>query len=308
MSGRSRHPGPTKTSPFRLLPSQSTPGPMGKNDYADPVYWLGAAFRFVVFGDTPGPVGINDHAAPASNRKNPILNDVVWGLDLGPIKVDIAGPLQVSQGQVTFDAEGNDDRSSPYFSRVVQWPGNDASGVTLGRGYDMGNRTEAEVTADLTAAGVPADKAKEFAKGAGPANKGVKAGQFVKDNKTKLGELSLQAQKSLFERTYPKYVEAARTNYERWTTGSDGKSLAGKVEWEKLDPAIRDILVDFVYQGFTKGPNPMVKGMKNDFDELINYIQNSSELSQYEAGRKRVVYLKSKRPKPPSTAAKPDLL
>jgi len=45
---------------------------------------------------------------------------------------------KVKKGQVTFDAEGTDIESSKYFSRVIHWPGNALSRVTIGRGYDMG--------------------------------------------------------------------------------------------------------------------------------------------------------------------------
>src|SRR5690606_34158303 len=56
--------------------------------------------------------------------------------------------LTMSQGQVTFDAEGNDIPGNAYFSRVLHWPGG-ASGVTIGRGYDMKERTQAAVLQDL---------------------------------------------------------------------------------------------------------------------------------------------------------------
>ncbi|VVO35587.1 hypothetical protein [Pseudomonas fluorescens] len=64
--------------------------------------------------------------------------------------------LKVPYGQLTFDVEGNDieDESHPlyrYFSRVVHWPGG-ASGITIGRGYDLGQRPAPE--SDLRAAGV----------------------------------------------------------------------------------------------------------------------------------------------------------
>ncbi|MFP2488055.1 lysozyme family protein [Enterobacter ludwigii] len=50
--------------------------------------------------------------------------------------------LKVDKGQVTFDAEGNDITGNRYFSRRIHWPGNDLSGVTLGRGYDMGGEVK----------------------------------------------------------------------------------------------------------------------------------------------------------------------
>jgi hypothetical protein len=205
-----------------------------------------------------------------------------------------AGPLgvfEVSQGQITFDAEGNDNQGSPYFSRQISWPGGD-SGVTIGRGYDMGDRTETEVKNDLVAAGLDAVKAAAFAKGA--REKGVNAAKFVKESRVSLGMISPQVQKRLFENIYPDYVDRAQQNYNKWTI--DG---SGRVAWEYLDPAIRDVLVDFVYQGYTKGPNPMVKGMRNDYDELIQYILNTPELKQDEAGRNRVGYLQKSKPAKP---------
>ncbi|WP_139215995.1 pesticin C-terminus-like muramidase [Pseudomonas sp. ok602] len=64
--------------------------------------------------------------------------------------------LSVPYGQLTFDVEGNDieDKSHAlyrYFSRVVHWPGG-ASGVTIGQGYDLGQRPEPEI--DLVTAGI----------------------------------------------------------------------------------------------------------------------------------------------------------
>ncbi len=60
------------------------------------------------------------------------------------IDEDDLGWLIVPYGQLTFDAEGNDidDELHPlskYFSRVAHWPGG-VSGVTIGRGYDLGQR------------------------------------------------------------------------------------------------------------------------------------------------------------------------
>jgi hypothetical protein len=44
----------------------------------------------------------------------------------------------------TWAAEGNDNPKSPYYSRVPHWPG-EKSGLTIGRGYDIGQRSAAEV-------------------------------------------------------------------------------------------------------------------------------------------------------------------
>ncbi|MEE4465459.1 calcium sensor EFh, partial [Azotobacter chroococcum] len=66
----------------------------------------------------------------------------------------------------------------------------------------------------------------------------------------------------------------------------------GRIRWPDLKLVIREILVDFVYQGFTKGPNPMRAGMNNNIDELIRYIENTPAIKQYEDGRHRALYLK----------------
>lgn len=49
--------------------------------------------------------------------------------------------LTIPKGQLTFDAEGNDNNDSPYFSRHIHWPGG-VSGVTIGRGYDLGQQND----------------------------------------------------------------------------------------------------------------------------------------------------------------------
>ena len=135
-------------------------------------------------------------------------------------------------------------------------------------------------------AGVSKVNADKLAEGA--RLKGASAKEFVKLNKTALSKLTRQQQLNLFNNIYPYYIERTKANYDKWTSNKPNR-----VEWEKLDSVVRDILVDFVYQGFTKGPRPMLKGMNNDTEELIDYINNSPVMSSYEAGRNRVQYLRS---------------
>ena len=256
-------------------PAPRTCGPMGWNDAADPFSLL--------IGDTPGSCGIGDWGAADEIRKRSLkqVESPAKTIRQNPTNSDFI----VANGQITFDAEGNDDPDSLYFSRKIHWPGNPESGVTLGRGYDMGNRTIQEVTTDLVAAGMEPEKAAEFAKGA--KKKGPDAKKFRDENREKLGEITAKVQKKLFENCYSKYVERARDNYDKWTFDEDAQ-----IDWDELHPAIKDILVDFVYQGFTKGPKPMQAGMTNEVQTLIHYVDNSPTLKQYEAGRHRVRYLK----------------
>ncbi|WP_226992665.1 calcium sensor EFh [Pseudomonas syringae group genomosp. 3] len=217
-----------------------------------------------------------------------ISADAVWHFH--PIGM-IGGFLTktvANSGQITYDAEGNDIPGSPYFSRCIHWPGNDLSGVTLGRGYDMGFRSETEIYNHMIAAGVEPGQATKISKARNL--KGAAANNFVVQNKTDIGNITLEQQKALFALIYPDYVSKAIANYNRWTS-----TLPAHLEWAALRPIIQDILVDFVYQGFTKGENPMRAGMKDDVDELIRYIENTPAISQYEPGRKRAAYLKKNR-------------
>ncbi|MFC0225025.1 pesticin C-terminus-like muramidase [Serratia aquatilis] len=190
------------------------------------------------------------------------------------------------KGKLTYDAEGNNVPSSIYYSRVIHWPGNDLSGVTLGRGYDMGGRSRVEVYNDMIASGIESTQASKISNGAGL--KGERARNFVSENKIDIGEITLSQQELLFDIVYPKYIERAINNYKSWT-----RDVVSAKEWDELDIPIQEVLVDFVYQGFTQGPRPMLAGSNNDKQELINYIRNTPAIYQYEEGRHRVRYLEN---------------
>jgi len=203
--------------------------------------------------------------------------------------------LIVTKGQLTFDAEGNDVENSTFFSRKIHWPGNSESGVTIGRGYDIGSRSKEEVFRDLSGSGVPDNIASLISDGAGI--KGEAASNFVSENKSST-LITRKSQHRLFEKIYPDYALRAKSNYERWTTVQNindanipSVSISDKVNWESLDDKVKDVIVDLVYQGFTKGPKPMIYGMLNDRQKYADYIKNNPTLSQYEPGRKRAKYL-----------------
>ncbi|BES86706.1 hypothetical protein PEC302110_38030 [Pectobacterium araliae] len=66
------------------------------------------------------------------------------------------------------------------------------------------------------------------------------------------------------------------------------------MNWAELHPAIRDILVDLAYQGIA-GETTIPVAAKNDIDLLINKIENTPKLLEYEAGRNRAGYLRMKK-------------
>ncbi len=194
----------------------------------------------------------------------------------------LANDLTVRRGQITFDAEGNDIPNSPFYSRRLHWPGG-ASGVTLGRGYDIRHRTQSAVRQDLIAAGVDIVSAENFSRGAGLF--GDAARDFVSRNRDTYGTISLRAQRILFEDVvYPRYERAARQQYNSSVTSDEPT-------WEQLDGRVRDIAVDLTYQqgSVWNRQAPYIRG--NDKEALAMYIQDTPELVQYEKGRNRVRYL-----------------
>lgn len=192
--------------------------------------------------------------------------------------------LTVDQGQVTFDSEGNDNPKSAFFSRQLHWPGG-ASGVTLGRGYDMHERSSAAVTSDLTESGVDAATAKKIAEGAGLSS--AEAKDFVSENRKQIEPISRESQKKLFERIYPAYVKAAQSSYENHISG-----LADATAWADLKPSIRDVAVDFAYQQGSVWRSQAMQIMTNDGKALAEYISATPKLLQYEPGRNRAPYLR----------------
>ena len=120
--------------------------------------------------------------------------------------------------------------------------------------------------------------------------RGCNAANFVKKEKESIGEITEYQQLRLFEKTFPEYIIRARNNYNYWTKGKP------KIKkWDVLSLPIKNVLTDFVYQGYTKGPRPMMAGAHNDKDELIEYIKNSSILSKDENSRNRVAFLRGEK-------------
>ncbi|PWK96686.1 putative peptidoglycan binding protein [Pantoea allii] len=194
-----------------------------------------------------------------------------------------SGRLTVNAGQVTFDAEGNDWPNSPSFSRHIHWP-KGASGVTIGRGYDMGGRSSETVKIDLIQAGVPIDQAILLARGAqlSPSE----SDKFVKKHRDECGVITREAQAKLFEMIYPKYLTRGESIYLAKTSG-----FPERTAWNNLKSPIKDIAVDFVYQGL--GFERTMKAcMYNDIDKLIYFIENNAQVKSYEGGRQRANYLR----------------
>lgn len=147
----------------------------------------------------------------------------------------------VPEGQLTFDAEGMEKRGK-FFSRSPHVPGR-WSGVTIGRGYDMGSRSEDEITEDLGNAGVPLAEARRLATCRGL--KGAGAKQFLEEHDLYGIEITPAAQKALFMQTYQELAGDVL----RICSKHDVVAKYGATDWDGLDPLIRDIAVDLRYRG-----------------------------------------------------------
>ena len=153
---------------------------------------------------------------PAGYRQNPpagtpppdLCAAVVVLLRVGLLaidgfKVDAVTRTGFEPSQLGYLFIRNEEGLAPH----IYWPGNDNSGVTVGPGYDMGNRTPNQIIRDLTEIGVSTSAANAAADGA--RLQGTAAGAFVKANRGILNLTPLQ-QQSLFNLVVPTYVDLVR--------------------------------------------------------------------------------------------------
>jgi murein DD-endopeptidase MepM/ murein hydrolase activator NlpD len=135
--------------------------------------------------------------------------------------------------QLTFETEGG------KLTAVLRphCPGN-TSGVTIGPGYDMKERTSADVIADLEAAAVPKDVAEKLAGGVGKS--GDTAKTWITENYPgKDAVITTEASSNLFTHVYPTYAELVRKKVsEEWLAA-----------WDQLPLKMKEVLVDLAFRG-----------------------------------------------------------
>ena len=148
--------------------------------------------------------------------------------------------LQPKLGKVTFESEGAE--GGPFHSRKLHVPSM-VSGLTIGRGYDMKRKTAAKIVQDLTKAGLSKTDATTLSKAAGLS--GPTAKNFIKTNKLESFEITQQQQVKLFDLTYNE--EEAETK--RLCTKPDVNAKFGTCNWQTIDSAIKQVLVDLKYRG-----------------------------------------------------------
>ena len=153
--------------------------------------------------------------------------------------------LTPSCGSLTFDCEGQE--GGPFHSRVLHVP-TASSGLTLGRGYDMKERTRSAVRDHLREVGLDPAMAALLSQAAGRSGPGAE--EFIAENDLEDFEISVLQQIALFDIVYGEIEADAR----RLATKSDVTRVYGATDWAALDPAIRDMLIDLRFRGdYTPG-------------------------------------------------------
>lgn len=186
---------------------------------------------------------------------------------------DLGESYSVDRGQLTFDAEGME--GGRYHSRTPHVPGG-ASGVTIGRGYDIGQHSGAASIRDLVAAGMSTEQAEAYAAAAGKS--GAAATRWLQANRDQLQEISPELQHSLFETTYAEMSG----DVQRISNKADTVAAYGDLDLETVDPAIADLLVDLRYRGdYTSRSRRTVQPMATggDLEGLAGNLNDRSRWS-----------------------------
>jgi hypothetical protein len=151
--------------------------------------------------------------------------------------------LMVPRGQFTFDVEGNDIEGHRYFSRVPHWPGG-ASGITLGRGYDLGQRGST-LANDLAEVGITGEFY-EWLIGAGGL-RGDAARKYLENASQEIRQTKI-TRRQQYDLFLPIY-DYMKNEVIRISAISENVEYYGGLVWDRLDPRIQDMVIDLIYRG-----------------------------------------------------------
>jgi hypothetical protein len=135
----------------------------------------------------------------------------------------------------------------------------------------MGAKGAGQITSDLATAGVDLASAKALSSAA--TLRGENAKKFIKDNRLESFEITELAQKKLFDITYVAEEQVARGVCER------ASSKYGKCDWDKLHPAIQELIVDLKYRGdYTPTSREVIQPLivANDLEGLAKAMADRS--------------------------------
>jgi hypothetical protein len=221
------------------------------------------------------PVGVGGNFSSAIDD-----NDLSW--------------LKVPYGQLTFDVEGNDieEPNNPlyrYFSRVVHWPGG-ASGITIGRGYDLGQRPSPSM--DLSAAGIEEPLRSWLIGASGLTGQAARDHLNAASSDIRKHTISRKQQHDLFIPTYS-YM---RTRIIEISNSQANIQDYGRLTWGNLNIKLQDIAVDLIYRGdYTSASRRFFQApfVENNIETIKDLISDAHKWSSVPPDRfnKRKTYI-----------------
>lgn len=157
--------------------------------------------------------------------------------------------LTVPKGQLTFDAEGNDNNDSPYFSRHIHWPGG-VSGITIGRGYDLGQQNDPSSDFDFIELSQPLNNWLVESKGMS----GLDAKNRYKSADSSISdyEITRKQQYDLFVITYNRLEADVKSICQKPNTIKvyhPNPNTTPEQAWNDIPEKIKEVLVDLRYRG-----------------------------------------------------------
>ncbi|MEP7238581.1 MAG: hypothetical protein ABI685_11970 [Ferruginibacter sp.] len=194
---------------------------------------------------------------------------------------------------LTFANEGNSDPNSIYYSKKAHWPkGN--SGVTIGRGYDMGKKSKSKILKDLKGAGLDSKSAETLSEGANLFSDNAK--KFVERTDVSAIELTTDQELLLFNNTH----QELEREFQRICQKGDVEKKYGECNLSKIDPGIKEYAVDLIYRGdYSPKSREKIQTaiVSNDYDTLIKQAENKSNWGNVDGNRfnKRIQHLKDKK-------------
>lgn len=216
-------------------------------------------------GQLRGNAAAQDRLREHQASQTPYTDTYGKGAPTGPA-------FRVDEGQLTFDAEGRE--GGRFHSRKAHVPPG-PSGVTIGRGYDLGQHTKSQIRAALTGIGLSKSAADAYARSAGL--KGDDARSWLGRNRSALAEITPEQQESLFTTTY----DEMSADVQRISNKKDVVKKFGDADLDTMNPAIRDTLVDLRYRGdYTGAAREKVQEAAADND-LIDVTDTLSDRKQW---------------------------
>ncbi|WP_432460055.1 MULTISPECIES: hypothetical protein [unclassified Agarivorans] len=148
------------------------------------------------------------------------------------------------KGLLTWVAEGHE--GGLFHSRLLHVPSSN-SGLTIGRGYDMKDKSSSLVASQLMKAGIGSTEAMKVA--AGARLKGKAAKDFVIANDLLDFEVSPKTQLALFNIVYGEKEKTVL----RICKKADTVAAYGFVNWGALPGSLLELFIDLTYRGDYSG-------------------------------------------------------